>query len=266
MNATIWLSLALALTGGVAGVLGALLGLGGGVFLVPALTLLFGLPIRVAVGTALLCVIATSAGVGAVSRPGRSADYGLAVRLELTSTVGALAASAIAGRLGGQALAVLFAVVVLAMAVFTYWRMRTATRQPGEPPEVLFRSDYRPRRWPAALALTSLAGALSGLTGTGGGFIKAPVMYSIMDVPLGVATATSNFMVGVTAAASALVYFSRGDVYPVVAAPSALGVFLGAITGARLASRIRVDALRRALIVLLVLIGLQMLWKGVAGG
>ena len=111
-----------------------------------------------------------------------------------------------------------------------------------------------------------LAGALSGLTGTGGGFIKVPVMYSLMDVPLGVATASSNFMVGITAAASALLYYSRGDIYPWVAVPTALGVFIGAITGARLAVRLRVATLRKALIILLVLVAIQMAWKGLHGG
>ena len=111
-----------------------------------------------------------------------------------------------------------------------------------------------------------LAGALSGLTGTGGGFIKVPVMYSLMDVPLGVATASSNFMVGITAAASALLYFNRGDIYPLVAVPTALGVFVGALAGVRLAARLRVEALRKMLVILLVLVALQMAWKGFRGG
>jgi len=258
--------LALVLVGFGAGTIGALLGLGGGIFLVPALTLLFKLPIRVAVGTSLIGVIATSAGVASVSRPGRGADIGLALRLELATTAGALLGSLVAGLLSAQALAFVFAGIVLATAIYTYGKTR---RKPGPATEAdleaLFRTDYRPTHWPAGLSLATLAGALSGLSGVGGGFIKVPVMYSVMDIPLGVATATSNFMVGITAAASALVYYSRGDIHPFVVVPTALGVFLGAITGARLASRLKVGVLRKGLIGLLVLVAIQMVWKGLNG-
>ena len=263
-----WLTvLALAGTGIVAGMFGAMLGLGGGIFLVPALTLLFGLPMRVAVGASLIGVIATSAAVASVSRPGRSADVNLALRLEIASTLGALLGSLLAGRLSSQMLALLFAALTLGAALYTYLKAR---RRGGAvnagADEALFRTDYRPRHWPAGLGLMGLAGALSGLTGTGGGFIKVPVMYSLMDVPLGVATASSNFMVGITAAASALLYFNRGDIHPLVAVPTALGVFVGALVGVRLAARLRVEALRKMLVILLVLVALQMAWKGLRGG
>lgn len=258
--------LALAGVGFTAGMLGAMLGLGGGVFLVPALTSLFGLPIRAAVGTSLIGIIATSAGVASISRPGRGADVGLALRLELIATVGAVLGSLLAGRLDPRSLALIFAAIVLATATYTYLKTRRrAAPATDVAVDALFRTDYRPRNWAAGLSFAGLAGMLSGLTGSGGGFIKVPVMHSLMDVPLGVATASSNFMVGITAAASALVYFSRGDVYPLVAVPTALGVFVGAISGARLAARVRVDTLRKALIILLVVIAVQMAWRGLAG-
>jgi len=260
----IWL--ALALIGFCAGMMGALLGLGGGIFLVPALTLLFKLPIRVAVGTGLIGVIATSAGVASVSRPGRGADIGLALRLELATTAGALLGSLVAGLLSAQALAFVFAGIVLGTAFYTYAKTR---RKPGPATEAdleaLFRTDYHPKHWPVGLSLAALAGALSGLSGVGGGFIKVPVMYSVMEVPLGVATATSNFMVGITAAASALVYYSRGDIHPLVVVPTALGVFLGAVSGAQMAARVKADVLRKALIGLLILVAIQMVWKGWSG-
>ncbi len=226
-----------------AGTLGALLGLGGGLFLVPALTLLFGLPIHTAVGTSLIGVIATSAGVSSVARPGRAPDVELALRLELASTAGALLGGLLAGRLSGQVLALLFAGMVFGTAIYTFRK----TRPPGEPATAALtntslETGYQPRRWPAGLALMLLGGTFSGLTGSGGGFIKAPVMYSIMDVPLGVAIPTSNFMVGITAAASALVYYGRGDILPLVAAPTALGVFGGARLGVLLVTRLRADA------------------------
>lgn len=260
-----WLELFV--VGMTAGSLGALLGLGGGIFLVPALTLIFDLPVRTAVGVSLIGVIATSAGVASVSRPGRGADISLALRLEIATTSGALIGGFAAGLLPQRALALVFALVVLASAIYTLIKTR---RKPGpatEPQiESLFRTEYQPRRWGVGLSFSAVAGALSGLSGIGGGFIKVPVMYSIMDVPLGVATATSNFMVGITAAASATLYYARGDINPLVAVPTALGVFGGAVLGAQFASRMRADLLRKLLIVLLVLISIQMAWKGISGG
>ena len=261
-----WTLIALAAVGFGAGVLGALLGLGGGVLLVPALTLIFKLPIRVAVGVSLIGVIATSAGVSSVSRPGRGADFGLALRLEIGATTGAIIGSLLASYLSGQALAILFAGIVLATAYYTFRKTRRKAGPATDAAvEALFRTDYRPAHWPVGLGMMLLAGALSGLTGTGGGFIKAPVMYSIMGVPLGIATASSNFMVGITAAASAFVYYGRGDIYPLVAVPTAIGVFIGAISGARLAPHVRADRLRMLLIGVLILVAFQMLWKGITG-
>jgi uncharacterized membrane protein YfcA len=151
-------------------------------------------------------------------------------------------------------------------AFYTYQKSRPRRAPASEAVvEVLYSSDYRPRHWLIGLGFSGVAGALSGLTGVGGGFIKVPVMYSVMGIPLGVATATSNFMVGITAAASAFIYYGRGDVYPLVAVPTALGVFGGAVIGARLAPRLRVGTLRQALVLLLVLVAGQMAWKGIGG-
>jgi uncharacterized membrane protein YfcA len=252
--------LALFLTGVTAGVLGAVLGLGGGVFLVPALHLLFDLPMRTAVACSIVGVLATSAGAVAFAPRGRGADVELALRLEIATTAGALAGSLAAGLLSSQALGILFAVVAFFNAGYTAYRSR---RRPiSAPPEALFTRDYRPRRWGIGLSASALAGMLSGLLGVGGGIIKVPVMYSVMEVPLGVATATSNFMVGITAAVSALVYYLRGDIYPMLAIPIALGVFAGATAGVWLLTRLRVSWVRAALIALLVIMGVQMLLRG----
>lgn len=254
------IALALLATGLLAGILGALLGLGGGIFLVPALTLLFHLPIRIAVGTSLVGVIATSAGVAAVAPRGRGADVGLALRLEVATTAGAIAGGLLAGLVSPRVLSALFAFVVFFTAAYLIYKGRNQAG--SRVAERLFHQDYRPGRWPAALAVASLAGMLSGLLGVGGGFIKVPVMYAIMGVPLGVATATSNFMVGITAAASIFVYYGRGDIYPLVAIPTALGVFGGAMLGVYILPRLRVASLRLALVGLLVFIGVQMLLRG----
>ncbi|MGQ9457564.1 MAG: sulfite exporter TauE/SafE family protein [Anaerolineae bacterium] len=252
----------LAGAGFVAGILGALLGLGGGVFLVPVLTVFLDLPIRAAVGASLVGVIATSAGVAWLATGKRGADIKLAMRLEVATTGGAILGSLLAGWMSPVALHLLFAAIVFFLAGYTLYRARR--RISAEGGESLFRTDYVPHHWFAGMSLSLIAGALSGLLGVGGGFIKVPVMYGIMGVPLGVATATSNFMVGITASASFFVYYGRGDIYPVLAVPTALGVFAGALTGARLAPRLRAAWIRTALILLLLFIGVQMLWKGLS--
>jgi uncharacterized protein len=156
-----------------------------------------------------------------------------------------------------RVLSVIFAAVVFGSAAYTLAK----ARDHGED-EALYRRDYRPRRWTLGYAVASLAGMVSGLLGVGGGFIKVPTMYAIMGVPLGVATATSNFMVGITAAASVFVYLGRGDVRPLVTVATAAGVFLGAALGTVLQARLRVAWLRWGLVALMVAIGVQMLWKG----
>lgn len=252
--------LALFLTGVAAGILGAVLGLGGGIFLVPALTLLFNLPVRTAVACSIVGVLATSAGTVAFAPRGRGADVELALRLEVATTAGALAGSLVAGVLSSGALSILFAVVAFFNAGYTAYKARR--RPTAALPEALFTSDYRPHRWGIGLSASALAGMISGLLGIGGGIIKVPVMYSLMEVPLGVATATSNFMVGITAAVSALVYYLRGDIYPMLAIPIALGVFAGATAGVWLLTRLRVGWVRAALIGLLMIMGIQMLLRG----
>ena len=256
--------LALLVTGLLAGLLGALLGLGGGIFLVPALTLFFHLPIRIAVGTSLVGVIATSAGVAAVVPRGRGADVELALRLEVATTAGAISGGLLAGRMSPQVLSVLFAVVVFFTAAYIAYKARRQVASGIS--ERLFHREYHPHHWPAGLAISLLAGMASGLLGVGGGFIKAPMIYAVMGVPLGVATATSNFMVGITAAASIFVYYGRGDIYPLVVIPTALGVFGGAMLGVYLLPRLRVAWLRLALVGLLLLMGIQMLLRGLHSG
>jgi uncharacterized membrane protein YfcA len=155
---------------------------------------------------------------------------------------------------------VLFAVVVFATAGYLLYK--AGHRADASVPERLYYSNYHLHHWPAGMAVSSLAGMVSGLLGVGGGFIKVPVMYAIMGAPLGVATATSNFMVGVTAAASVFVYYGRGDIHPLVVIPTALGVFAGAMLGVYILPRLRVAWLRLGLIGLLVVMGIQMMVRG----
>jgi len=244
-----------------AGILGAIMGIGGGIFLVPLLHLFFHLPMRIAVGTSLMAVIATSAGVSAFAPRGRGADIGLALKLEMFTAAGAILGGWSAGFFSGNTLSILFSVIVFFTAGYMLFKAFGASGKSAG--QSLFLPDYTPRHWKSGIAGSAFAGMVSGLLGVGGGFIKVPIMYAVMDVPLGVATATSNFMVGITAAASVFVYFGRGDIYPVLVIPTALGVFIGAMFGAFVLSRLRISWLRNALIILLVVIGIQMLIKGI---
>lgn len=243
-----------------AGVLGAILGLGGGIFLVPLLTLFFHLPIRVAVGTSLVGVIATSAGVAAFAPRGKGGDVELALRLEMATTAGAIGGGLLAGAFSSRVLHVMFAAIVFISAGYTLYKGRSGRKESRQ--EALFSEDYHPRNWPAGLSAAGVAGMVSGLLGVGGGFIKVPIMYALMNVPLGVATATSNFMVGITAAASVFVYYGRGDIYPMVAVPTAVGVFIGAVSAVYALKRIGAAWIREALVVLLILLGVYMLAAG----
>ncbi len=238
------------------GMLGALLGIGGGIFLVPVLTLLFHLPIRVAVGTSLVGVIATSAGVTAMMPPGRGANVSLALRLEVAATAGAITGGLVAGYISPRMLGLIFSAAVLITAAYTLYKARRQARITGE---TLFTREYTVSHWPIGMAMCFFAGVASGLLGVGGGFIKVPIMYSIMGVPLGIATATSNFMSGITAAASVFVYYGRGDVHPEIVIPTSLGIFTGAMLGVYLMPRLRVGWLRIALVGLMTVIGVHML-------
>jgi|UniRef100_A0A7C3UZG5 hypothetical protein len=258
-----FLFLALFAAGLGAGILGALLGLGGGIFLVPALTLLFHLPIRAAVGTSLVGVIATSAAVVAMEPPGRGADISLALRLEVATAAGAVTGGWMAGLVPSAFLSLLFALVVFLTAGYSLYKgFKGRSRAGLSDPEPLFAENYLPCHWPLGLTVAFLAGLISGLLGVGGGFIKVPVMNAIMAVPLGVATATSNFMVGITAAASFFVYYNRGDIYPLLAVPTCLGVMLGAMLGVRLMIYFRAAWLRLALVALMIVMGIHMVLQG----
>ena len=224
-----------------AGLLGALTGIGGGVLLTPILALHFGIPIRQAIGTSLVAVITTSAASSSVHLQRHTTDIRLGMTLELATAFGAAVMAYLVGYFNRDALEGLFAGFLLysAMTILTKGRKgepvgdesSLATNETFIPP-------YEPQRYPLGLAASLVAGALSGLLGIGGGPIKVPVLYIFMKVPLMVATATSNFMIGVTAVASAIVYYRRGDILVQVAAPLAVGVFVGSLLGARMAPRI----------------------------
>jgi hypothetical protein len=272
-------------SGAVAGGIGAVTGIGGGLLLVPTLVLGFGAPVRVAVATSLVAVVATSNAAGSVYVDRGLTNMRLAMTLELATTLGAIAGGVSAALLSEPFLAGAFAGVTFLTAGSLLKRgtekapspVRSAlaeARPHGRGHEEKGRLagayfdeldgrtvEYEAERLPVGLGVSFVAGGVSGLLGVGGGFLKVPAMHLGMGVPMKVAAATSNFMIGVTAAASLSVYYQRGFLHPLIAAPVALGVVLGALAGTRLQARFSARALTQMLAVLLVVGAVQMALK-----
>ena len=260
-----------------AGVLGSVLGLGGGIIIIPVLTLLMGVNIRYAIGASVVSVIATSSGAAAAYVRERLTNLRVAMLLEVGTTTGALTGAYLAGHVAVRWLYVVFGLIIGYSAVAMF-RGRREVVPVNVPPDRLadrlrLHADYfdeatreqvayRVTRAPLGLALMYVAGVVSGLLGIGSGALKVPAMDLGMRLPIKVSTATSNFMIGVTAAASAGVYFARGDIDPFVAAPVAAGVLLGATIGSRLLGRLKGQVIRLVFVVVLLWVSAEMLLKG----
>lgn len=235
-----------------AGTFGALLGLGGSVILVPILVLM-GFPIQTSVAAGLVCVIATSSAAAGVYVGRGWVDVRLSVLLELATVTGAICGALLATAFPPGLLKGLFGVFLLYGAVLM-WR-----RPPEEAEEVTETvPEYRARNKPLGMGVCYLVGNVSGLLGIGGGPIQVPLMYLAMGVPLKVAAASSNFIMGVTAAAGVWLYYSRGDVAVGLTAPLVLGVLLGARLGSHLARRVHSRVVHALLILVLVLLAALM--------
>lgn len=260
-----------------AGIFGALLGLGGGVILVPILTLGLGIDIHYAIGASIVSVIATSLGAAAAYLRDGVTNIRVAMFLEIGTTLGAITGAFIAGLVGGPGLFILFGVVLLYSAYAMFRRrnvelpdgvqmgpLANFLQLGGQYYDVALNRQvtYNVRGVRYGLPLMFLAGAVSGLLGIGSGVLKVPAMDLAMKLPMKVSTATSNLMIGVTAAASAGIYFIRGDVNPFIAAPVAMGVLIGATLGTKIMMRARSTFIRQVFIVVLVLTAVQMLAKG----
>ncbi len=273
------LTLSIFLIAILAGLVGSVLGLGGGIIVVPALTLLFGFEIRTAVAASAVAVIATSTGAAVAYLRDHITNTRIAMLLEVGTTLGALSGALVAGLLPAQYLFLLFG-LLMAYSAWSMFRARKTELPEGVQPDRLSQQlhlsgsyydqalerqvSYEATGTLPGLLLMYISGALAGLLGIGGGAFKVLAMDQIMRLPIKVSTATSNFMIGVTAAAGATVYFVRGDVEPLVAGPVALGVLLGAMAGARLMVKLKGSTLRKLFIPVLVYIALQMAWKGVS--
>jgi uncharacterized membrane protein YfcA len=245
--------------GAAAGVFGSLLGLGGGILIVPLLTLGFGLGLREAVGVSLVSVIMTSSVSAGVYLERHVADLRLGMRLELFTAIGALVGGSIAFLIDERWLSVLFAVLLGYVAT----SMLRSDRSPGDEAASEGR-PYELRNLRLGIVGATGAGVASALLGIGGGIVKVPLMHLAMGVPLRVATATSNLMVGITAAASAVIYLIRGEIDPYIAGPTAIGVFLGASLGSRVAHRIDLRILRWLFVVVLLYTAIQMLLRAMS--
>lgn len=262
---------------GLAGFLGALTGLGGGVVITPALTLLFGVDIRYAIGATLVSVIATSSGAAsAYVREGFS-NIRLGMFLEIATTLGAIAGAFLASKTPTSALAVIFGVVLLFSAFLsTRHREEKQENRPADRLAVNLRMNstypgtaglvaYSVHRVKTGFALMFGAGTLSGLLGIGSGALKVIAMDQAMRIPFKVSTTTSNFMIGVTAAASAGVYLNRGYIDPALAMPVMLGVLTGSFVGARKLVRARNQVLRAVFGLVVAVLAIEMIYSGFTG-
>lgn len=259
-----------------AGLLGSLTGLGGGVVVVPLLTLGFGVDFRYAVGASLVAVIATSSGAAAAYVREGFTNIRIGMFLEVATTIGALFGAYLAGLIPPSVLSVLFGLVLLYSA---YAAVRpkaehvVAVRDPiavklrldGSYPSVDGEKEYHVQHVPLGFGIMLGAGALSGLLGIGSGALKVVAMDQAMCLPFKVSTTTSNFMIGVTAAASAGIYLARGYIDPAIAMPVMLGVLAGAMLGVRILARTRQKALRIVYALVIAALAAEMIYNGAAG-
>jgi uncharacterized membrane protein YfcA len=260
-----------------AGFLGSLTGLGGGVVIVPLLVLL-GVDLRYAIGASLVSVIATSSGAAATYVREGYSNFRIGMFLEVATTLGAVAGAYLAAAVSGSAVAIVFGAVLLISAYLSL-RHRTERVENLKPDALAswFRLDgayptpsgpqmYHVRRVPIGFGMMFGAGLLSGLLGIGSGALKVLAMDQAMGIPFKVSTTTSNFMIGVTAAASAGIYLSRGQIDPGLTLPVMLGVLTGSMLGARVLMRAPVRTLRFVFAGVIVALALQMIYKGLVGG
>jgi uncharacterized protein len=255
-----------------AGFLGSLTGLGGGVVIVPLLTLVFGIDLRYAIGASLVSVIAVSSGAAAAYVREGYSNVRIGLFLEIATTAGALLGAGLATRISTSAIAVVFGVVLIYSAIGASAQEavagkgeKTWLRLDGSYPTADGPARYSVRRVPLGFAMMAGAGALSGLLGIGSGAVKVLAMDRAMGIPFKVSTTTSNFMIGVTAAASAGIYLARGYIDPGLAMPVMLGVLGGALLGSRVLMRARAAVLRNVFRGVLLVLAAEMIYNGWAG-
>ena len=260
-----------------ASALGGMLGMASGIFIVPILTMFVHVDIRTAIGASLVTVIACSCGSASPFLKGGLVNIRLAIVLETATTLGALTGVLLVGIIPTAYLFILFALILAlsaqqmlarrgekaaAATTADTWGWAGALRLDASYPDRGQRVEYRVQRLPLGMLLMYGAGLISALLGIGSGVLKIPAMDSALRLPIKVSSATSNFMIGVTAAASAGAYFMRGDIVPAVAGPVALGSVVGSLIGARILLAVSNERIRLLFVVVLVLLALQMALSG----
>lgn len=260
-----------------AGFLGSLTGLGGGVVIVPLLALAFGVDIHYAIGASLVSVIATSSGSASAYLKEGFSNIRIGMFLEIATTLGAIIGAYLATRTPTKAIAIIFGLVLLYSAITSIRKRQERAkdaacdklahqlRLDGTFPENGQKTVYHVRRVPLGFGLMFGAGTLSGLLGIGSGAVKVLAMDEAMEVPFKVSTTTSNFMIGVTAAASAGIYLSRGYIQPAIAMPVTLGVLAGSLLGAKVLVRAKVRSIRLVFALVIAALGAEMIFNGITG-
>ena len=260
-----------------AGLLGALTGLGGGVVIVPVLALLFKVDLRYAIGASLISVIATSSGAAAAYVSEGLSNIRIGMFLEIATTLGALLGAYLTARISSHSIAVVFGVVLLYSAYASFrGRFQDVHLTKRDPLAVKLKlcgsysslskaERYCARRVPLGFGVMFGAGTLSGLLGIGSGAVKVLAMDQVMGLPFKISTTTSNFMIGVTAAASAGIYLAKGYIDPGIAMPVMLGVLVGSLLGSKLLVRAHVATLKLVFGLVILALGLEMIFSGVTG-
>ncbi len=261
-----------------AGLLGALTGLGGGVIVIPVLVLLFHVNIHYAMGASLISVIATSSGTAAAYLREGYTNLRIGMFLETAAVIGALLGALSIALLSKTFLTVLFSLVLFLSAYLTINRKEENENYTGSHPWAVSLKlngtyplkgkiqAYQVQNVPLALFIMGIAGLVSGLLGVGSGTLKVLAMDQALRLPYKVATTTSNFMIGITAAVSAGIYFSQGYINPAIAFPVMIGVIIGSFTGAKILTHVHTQTLRIIFSIVICLIGMQMLYKAITGG
>lgn len=253
-----------------AGVLGSMVGLGGGVFMVPIFSAFLGVPLKTAIAASAISVVVNSLGGAAIYLRHRMVNLRLSLLLLISTTLGAIAGGLLVLGAPVEVLRIIFAVTLYTMVALMVRQGAAAEGAEGPEDSMGLRASYfdpargvtvvyTPARVIPGMGFSTVAGLLSGLLGIGGGAVQVPLMNTVMRVPIKAAAATSVFMVGITVVASALLYYSAGLVNPKVAAPAILGVFLGSQIGSRVARRLRSKVLSRILIVILLYLATTLL-------
>ncbi|RZK16421.1 MAG: sulfite exporter TauE/SafE family protein [Pedobacter sp.] len=260
-----------------AGLLGSLTGLGGGVIIIPLLTLALGVDIHYAIGASIVSVIATSSGSAAAYVKEGITNIRIGMFLEIATTVGAISGAIVAVYLNANYIAIIFGCILIFSAIMTLKKKVDHTtldntdkwakffKLNSSYPDKGVDHAYAVKNVPGGFAMMLFAGTLSGLLGIGSGALKVIAMDNIMRLPFKVSTTTSNFMMGVTAAASAIVYLHRGQIDPGIAMPVCIGVLTGASIGSKVLLRTKTDKLKIVFAVVVTFLALQMIYKGISG-